>query len=126
MSQNQQLTCLRCLLENLPDTVPYYGTQSTSYHFAVDNDDVNQYGDENSTINHMLEVTFGPRHNTDGIVPIKERGPGVCAVVSILEECSATDPADERIKLWVSSLCSSAEKLYAEAGETVRRSPLAI
>ena len=47
----------------------------------------------------MLEVVFGPRHNTNGIVPIRERGPGICAVVSILKECSAADPADARIEL---------------------------
>ena len=72
----------------------------------------------------MLEVTFGPRHNTNGIVPIRERGPGICAVASILEKCSIADPADARINLWVDNLCSSAEKLYTEIGRKVRRFPL--
>ena len=124
MSQSEQLACLQCLLENLPDLVPYYDTQSTSYCFAISNDDIEEYDDENSVVNHMLEVTFGSCHNTNGIVPIRERGPGICAVASILEKCFISNPADAYIKLWVDNLCSSAEKLYTEVGKTVRISPL--
>ena len=124
MSLNQQLARLRRLLENLPSLAPYHDTQSTSYCFSVSDEDIKEYGDENSAINHMLEVTFGPRHNTNGIVPIRERGPGICAVASVLERCATTDPADARIKLWIDNLCSSAEKLYTEARKTVRKSPL--
>jgi len=120
MSQNQQLAHLRHLLENLPDTVLYHDAQSTGYCFSVSDDDIEEYGDENSAINHMLEVTFGPRHDTNGIVPIRERGPGICAVATVLEKCTAADPADARIKLWVDNLCRSAEKLYAETEGKVR------
>ena len=56
------------------------------------------------------------RHNTNGIVPITERGPGVLAVIPALSRCSS---ADVRIELWVDNLCSSAEKLYVEAGKEV-------
>ncbi len=40
MSQNQQLTRLQHLLENLPDVVPYHDTQSTSYRFSVSGEDI--------------------------------------------------------------------------------------
>jgi len=42
----------------------------------------------------MLEVTFGPCYKTNEIVSIMERGPGICIVVSVLEKCSTTNPAD--------------------------------
>ena len=123
MPQNQLLTRLECLLENLPVSTLYCDTRSTSYNFSVSNDDVEKYGNKNSAINHMLEVTFGPCRETDGIVPIRERGPGICAVVPVLDECSTRDPADKCIKLWIGNLCSSAEELYTQVGERVRSSP---
>ena len=125
MSQNQQLARLQHLLENLPDSPPYHDAQSTGYHFSISDDDIEEYGDENSAINHMLEVTFGPRQDTNGIVPIRERGPGICAIVPVLKKCSATNPADACITLWIDNLCSSAEKLYTKAGEKVRSLSLA-
>jgi hypothetical protein len=76
----------------------------------------NTNGDETPAINHRLEVTFGSRNGTRGIVPIPERGPGICSVVPFLEK-SPSDGA--RIELWIENLRSSAEKLYAEAGEEV-------
>jgi len=117
MSQNRQLAHLQSLLENLPELLPYHDLGSTQYSFSVSNDDIKEYGDEASATNHQLEIVFGSRHNTGGIVPIEERGPGICAVVSILAKCP---PTDARIKLWVENLCSSAEKLYGEARKRVR------
>jgi hypothetical protein len=122
MSQGQKLAYLQRLLENLPDSVPYCDAQSTGYCFSVSVDNIEEYGDENSATNHMLEVVFGPRHNTNGIVPITERGQGICAVFSILEKCSAANRGDACIQFWIDNLCSSAEKLYTEAGKKVRSS----
>jgi len=117
MSQNGRLVHLRNLLENLPESLPYCGLGSTYYSFSVNNDDIEEYGDETSATNHQLEITFGSRHNTGGIVPIKERGPGICAVVPVLAKCP---PGDARIELWIENLCTSAEKLYNDAGKKVR------
>lgn len=116
MSRNEQLEHLQNLLENLPESIPYHEAGSTSYSFCITNDEIKEYGDVTSAVNHRLEVTFGSRRDTGGIVPIQERGPGVCAVVSSIAECA---PADARIGLWIENLCSSAEKLYTEAGEVV-------
>lgn len=117
MPKSKQLARLQLLLENLPDSIPFCDHQSTHYSFSVNDEEVAEYGDETSAINHRLEVVFGSRHATGGIIPINERGPGICAVVSVLKGCS---PSDARIGLWVENLCSSAEKLYTEAGEKVR------
>ena len=68
-----------------------------------------------------MEVLFGSRHNTGGIAPIQERGPGIRAVVPFLAKCA---PTNVRINLWIKNLCSSMEKLYVEAGKTVRIHPL--
>jgi len=54
-------------------------------------------------------------------VPIKERGPGICAVVSFLVKCPQDDA---QIKLWVDNLRSSVEKLCSETGKKVRVFPL--
>ena len=81
MPYSKQLACLQNLLENLPELI--------SYH----------------TFNHQLEVIFGSWHNTDGIVPIEEQGPGICAVVSFLTKCSLVDAR-------INHLCYSAEKLH--------------
>ena len=118
MSSKRQLLDLQHLLENLPDSIPYCDINSTCYSFSISSDEIEEYGDETSAINHRLEVNFGSRHNTNGIVPIKEQGPGICAVVSALAKCSSTDA---RATLWIENLCSSAEKVYTEAGEKVRR-----
>ena len=116
MSQSKQLAHLQHLLENLPDSIPHHDLTSSQYSFIISDDEVETYGDETSATNHRLEVTFGSRSSTDGIVPIQERGPGICAVVPFLEKCPLDDV---RIELWIENLCSSAEKLYAEAGEEV-------
>ena len=39
--------------------------ESTGYCFAINTDNIDKYGDENSATNHMLEITFGLRHGTD-------------------------------------------------------------
>ena len=98
MSRDIRLSHLQRLLENLPGSLPYRDLESTQYSFSTNEDEIGEYGDEASATNHRLEVIFGPRYNTDGIVPIKERGPGVCAVVSFLAKCP---PADARIELWI-------------------------
>ena len=118
MSQEQRLGYLQQLLHNLPEsTGPYHDIRSTNYHFSVSDEEIEEYGDETSATNRRLEINFGPRHRTNGIVPIVERGPGICAVVSTLLKCPLDDV---RVELWVNNLCSSAEKLYAEAGKKVR------
>ena len=116
MAHNKRLTRLQLLLENLPDSIPFHGLQSTHYSFSISNDEVEDYGDKTSAINHRLEVEFGSRRDTGGIVPIDERGPGICAVISVLANCPLSDG---RIGLWIENLCSSAEKLYANVGKEV-------
>ena len=117
MPHSEQLACLQNLLENLPESIPYCDLSSTRYSFSITAEEVAKYGDETSAINHRLEIIFGSWHNTGGIVPVKERGPGICSVVAFLKNCS---PVDARINLWIDNLCSSAEKLYIEVGKKVR------
>jgi len=123
MLQDIHLSRLQHLLENLPGSLPYRDLEATQYSFSISGEEIGEYGDETSATNRRLEVVFGPRYNTGGIVPIKERGPGICAVVSLLAKCP---PADARIELWVENLCSSAEKLYSEAGKKVSVSIITI
>ena len=116
MPHSKQLTRLQHLLENLPESIPYCDLNSTHYSFSVATEEIEEYGDEASAINHWLEVIFGPCHNTGGITPIEERGPGVCAAAPFLVKCP---PPNAQINLWINNLCLSVEKLYTEVGEMV-------
>ena len=117
MAQNERLEYLKSLLEGLPESLPHCDLQSTSYHFFISDEEVDDYGDEVSATNHRLEVVFGSRNATGGVVPIKERGPGICTLIPFLAKYSLV--ADARIELWIENLCCSAEILYIEAGEKV-------
>ena len=55
----------------------------------------------------------------NGIVPIKERGPGIVAVVDMLCKCLMEDPSDACLALWLENLSKSAEEVYKAAGELV-------
>ncbi|KAF9784293.1 hypothetical protein BJ322DRAFT_1064017 [Thelephora terrestris] len=117
MDTKKQLARLQHLLENLPNSIPFHDLKSTHYSFSVSGEEIEDYGDETSAINRRLEIVFGSRHNTGGIVPIVERGPGICAVVSVLAKCPLSDG---RICLWIENLCSSAENRYTESGKEGR------
>ena len=57
----ERLTYLKQLLVDLPELTPYNHVQSTNYDFSVSGEEIEEYGDETSAINHRLEVNFGPR-----------------------------------------------------------------
>ena len=76
-SPKRQLAYLQHLLENLPDSTPYHDVNSSCYSFFVSSDEIEEYGDGTSTINHRLEVDVGTCHTTNEIVTIKERGLGI-------------------------------------------------
>ena len=97
---SEKLESLQHMLYHLPDSVPFHGTTSTQYDFSVGEDDIVDFGDINSATNRALEISFGNRSETNGIVPIKEKGPGIIAVVDMLCGCLAEDPSDARLTLW--------------------------
>lgn len=115
----KKLAYLRLLLHRLPDSVPFCNADSTIYNFSVSEEDVADFGDENSAVNRVLEITFRDRSKTDGIIPIKEKGPGILEVVDVLRRCLTTDPKDARSTLWLENLTKSAEEVYKSAGTEV-------
>jgi len=116
---SEKLAYLRLLLHNLPDSVPFRNASSTVYNFSASEDDVADLGDENSAVNHALEISFGDRSKTKGIVPIKEKGPGIIAVVDVLHRCLTVDPSDARLALWLGNLSESTVEVYKAAGKEV-------
>jgi len=88
---SEKLTYLRLLLDHLPGSVPFHDMNLTIYNFSVNKEDIVDLGDENSAVNCMLEISFGDCSKTHGVVPIKERGPGVNAIVDVLQRCLARD-----------------------------------
>jgi hypothetical protein len=116
---SKKLARLRLLLHNLPDSLLFRNANSTAYNFSANEDDVADFGDENSAINRTLEISFGDRSKTNGIVPIKEKGPGIIAVVDVLQKCLTADPGDARLVLWLENLSESAKEVYRTTGKGV-------
>ena len=116
---SNKLAHLQLLLHHLPDSVPFHDINSTMYNFSASEDDIADFGDVNSAINRTLEISFGNRSKMNGIVPIKEKGPGIVAVVDVLHRCLTEDPSDARLALWLENLSESTEEVYKAAGEKV-------
>ena len=116
---SKKLTYLQVLLDHLPDSIPFCDIKSTVYNFSVTEDDVIDFGDENSAINHILEISFGEWSRTNGVIPIKEKGPGIVSVVDVLQRCLTRDSNDARFILWLENLSKSVEEVYRSAGKKV-------
>jgi hypothetical protein len=114
----EKLAYLQLLLHHLPDPAPSHDINSTTYNFSVSEEDIADFGDVNSAVNRTLEISFGDRSKTNGIVPIK-KGPGIFAVVGVLRKCLTEDPSDARLALWLENISESAKEVYKAAGKEV-------
>lgn len=121
-----KLTELRQLLRDLPASLPIPAQMSYPFvNYSPPDDLVELYGDIPSAINNTLETTFGfkARSEGDGILTITERGPGICAVVDVLElyQRSVRNPEDAILTKWIDDLRAGVEKAYRSAGVEVCR-----
>ena len=79
------LKTLMILLLDLPDSVPD-GSQFYNFaHFIPDLDKVEDIGSKDCAVNHALEITFCPLGCQDGLIILKEKGPGLVSVVDVLD-----------------------------------------
>ena len=115
----KKLAYLRLLLHHLPDSVPFCDKGLMSYNFSASEEDIADFGDKNSAVNHALEISFGDCFKTNGIVPIKEKGPGIITVVDVLHQCLGRDQTNACLALWPENLPKSAEEVYKTAGDRV-------
>lgn len=125
LTVSEQLDELQFILENLPHTLPCPQFSHTYPFdgFQLNDEDVEDYGPCGS-INRALELTFGfeARTTGDGILPITERGPGVCALVDVLrlyQAHSGAPDSDGILLKWIRDICNGAAKAYFLAAETV-------
>ena len=77
-----KLQQLSLFLSNLPKTILYADAAQTRYTFSLDDDKIEDMGPIRA-LNHELECVISQRHN--GPISFKERGPGLEAIVDILE-----------------------------------------
>ncbi|KAJ2994662.1 hypothetical protein NUW54_g7512 [Trametes sanguinea] len=117
---SERLSQLEYALQNLPESLPA-PEYSDRFHFGPnyrpDEDDINLIGTVPGAINRALEVAFGfgARTEGDGILPITERGAGICGLVDALRLYRDTCPAPERdtiLAKWIDDIWSGAKKAY--------------
>jgi hypothetical protein len=106
------LAILSCYLKNLPDALPVSGEKSTTrYDFQkweISPDEIADYGEEGS-VNRRLELAFGSREKGDLV--LTERGPGLEAVVAVLEEQKHSAIMEK----WVTDLTTAAKNVYVNS-----------
>jgi hypothetical protein len=114
---------LRNLLKILPSTIP---TSALFYNFngyAPNPDKLELYGSRESVLNQTLEVAFAPRRRKDGDRPFKllEQGPGLVAVVDVLQEHLVEFSGSPILTKWVEDFTKAASSEYISAGILVSR-----
>jgi len=115
------LNKLQLLLENLPNQLPSKpidGPDPSHYvlfiNFQPDDELVDVTGSKGGALNMHLERVFGhaARSTGDGILPILERGPMICAVHNILSNYCNKFQNDIVLKKWAIDTTKGAEKVY--------------
>ena len=105
------LETLKILLLGLPDTVPN-GSQFYNFsHFVPDPEKIEDFGGEDCAVNHALEIIFCPQGRRDGLIILKEKGPGLVSVVDILDHWTQAYPTSVVLQKWVFDLIEAAKHL---------------
>ncbi|KAF9549383.1 hypothetical protein CPC08DRAFT_729358 [Agrocybe pediades] len=111
-----------CLpLQHLPSALPekpLSGPDSSIYaifpNYQPNPEAVEMTGTPGGVLNMFLEHFFGfrARITGDGILPIVERGPAVCAIHDVLLKHYTEAPDDNVLKKWIIDLLQGAGKAY--------------
>ncbi|KAF9547265.1 hypothetical protein CPC08DRAFT_769475 [Agrocybe pediades] len=116
---------LLVLLENLSSTsLPTKpltpGPDASIYrpfmNYVSNVEHVEMTGTRGGALNTYLEHFFGfeARSKGDGILPIKESGPAVCALHSVLRDYHLEAPDDNVVKKWIIDILKASEKVYKD------------
>lgn len=117
LSGSARLDYLLLLLQNLPPRHIPLGNQHYQFsRYSVNDDDVELTGSTQGALNRALELAFGNR--VQGPVQFAERGPGLEAVVEVLQKYITGDDG-ENILLWkwVEDLSLASCAAYKAAGK---------
>ena len=109
---------LRNLLKNLPSTIPTSALFYTFSSYAPDPEKLELYGSWESVLNQTLEVAFAPHGRKDGDQPFQlmEQGPGLVAVVDVLQEHLVEFPGSPILTKWVEDFTKAASFEYISTG----------
>ena len=82
-------------------------------------------GDEIGALNEMLKASFGwkARMMGDGILPVLERGDGICALPHVLRGFFQRFPNNNVLKKWILDIETGIEKAYKEHNTKVSDIP---
>ncbi|KIJ23610.1 hypothetical protein M422DRAFT_275773 [Sphaerobolus stellatus SS14] len=110
-----RLGTLRGVLDGLPTSLPLIEPSKSKYSFVgfePDPDLVEETGCISGAINKTFEIIFDWKSRMEGdrIIPIMERGPGIAAVVDVLEAAISKEPGDAVLEKWVNDLILSAQR----------------
>jgi len=113
------LNRLASLILQLPTMLPYKPESDAVFKeflppFVLDPDYLDKTEDEIATIGEQLERVFGfkTRSSGDGILDIKERGPGLSAVHGVLVEYYHKYPDNMVHKKWIVDISNAVEHVY--------------
>jgi hypothetical protein len=124
---SKSLACIQALLKvltalfhALPSTLPnnVYAFHEFSASTDISAEDIDDYGSVEGALNHYLECKLAPRGRKDG-VQLLGRGPGLEAVVKILDTYITLHPENVLLQKWVDDLEDAARR----AGSTVCFNP---
>lgn len=113
------LDTLAFLISQLPTRLPHKTESDTIFKeflppFELDPDYLAKTEDEIATIGEQLERVFGfkRRSSGDGVLDIKERGPGLSAVHGVLVEYFHKYPNNMVHKKWIVDITNAVEHVY--------------
>ncbi|KAH9850543.1 hypothetical protein C2E23DRAFT_869967 [Lenzites betulinus] len=86
--------------------------------FSLDEDYVNDIGVVGA-VNRELEVRLGSRTGRGDTFELKERGPGILALVDVLDRFLRDYPNDVLLLKWADDACRAAELVYSDAKQLV-------
>jgi hypothetical protein len=123
---SEALKQLRILLAHLPDIIPFSDDVYSFTNFSPDPEKVDLYGTNEAAVNNALEITFAKYGRDPGPCPfqLEAQGPGLVAVVGVLETYLIESPQSALLNKWVVDLTNAAKFQYSKAGKAVSNSAI--
>jgi hypothetical protein len=104
-----ELIKLRHYLMHLPTSLPNTSNTYTFQTFTWDPEKAEDFGGIDAAVNHALEIAFCPQGRKRGSIVLKERGPGLVAVVDVLAMHIKNFPNSAVLQKWVFDLIDAAK-----------------
>ena len=111
------LAHLNTLLRTLPAQLPFKTLSESQFaqfqNFEPDPEMLEKTGCEVAALGEELEHVFGwkARSSGDGMLPIKEQGPGICSLHQAFSKLYINHPDNNVLKKWVVDVANAAEKI---------------